>query len=96
MSEVLASVGATVGAAALIGLAAALVRLLRKVGSIEEVVCGTPADPIKGTDPVPSVGKRLADLEKATSARSALEARVAAIEAWRDEHARVCSLGAGP
>ncbi|OHV42175.1 hypothetical protein BBK14_11170 [Parafrankia soli] len=95
MSALLASIGATVGAAAVLALAAALVRVLHKLGAIEDVVCGTPADPIRGLREVPSVAERLRVLEDRVTARDEVADRLVRLEAWRDEHVRVCSLGGG-
>lgn len=93
MTELLVSIGATVGAAAALGLAAALVRLLHKVGAIEGVVCGEPADPIRGIPAVPSVGARLATLEAAVLRDQ--EARLSRLEARWDEHMATCAVASG-
>lgn len=92
MTELLISIGATLGAAALGALGAILVRIVRKLAAIEDVVCGTPADPIRGLREVPSVAARLLALEETVAARDEVADRLARLEAWRDEHVRTCAV----
>lgn len=66
VSALLASVGATVGAAAVLALAAALVRVLRKLAAIEDVVCGRPANVWLGDAEVPGIASRMRVVEERT------------------------------